>query len=319
MSIDSELEKHLAKLDQTVDPAHVDKARKLQIRAQDYEEIERLPMVVNWPAPDWQTFPYHEGFQDPEKMLLNELYPSWAGALARDDRMYTIRANYGVGIIPSIFGCGTILQENQMPWVEPLDDTVLEKALSGGLPQLTNGLGGRALETMRLFVDALSRFENLAQNVRVFVCDIQGPFDLAHLVMGHRIYTDVLDNPELVHRMMDLVTDTFIAFARLQREMLREPEGFHYHSQHFQKGAVRVCEDSPTNLSAAMYREFCKPYNERVLRELGGGWVHYCGKAHQMLPEVLSLKGLTGINFGNPEKQEAQKTFAAAADVKVPV
>jgi hypothetical protein len=168
-------------------------------------------------------------------------------------------------------------------------------------------------------MDTLSRYENLAQAVHIYVCDIQGPFDLAHLIMGHRIYMDVCDNPELVHQLLDLVTYTFIAFARMQREIIGEPEGFHYHSQHYIRGGVRLCDDSPTNLSAEMYREFCKPYNERVFRELGGGWVHYCGKARQMLPEVLALKHVTGVNFGNPEKQDLEGMFLASAAARVPV
>jgi uroporphyrinogen-III decarboxylase len=315
-----EIDEHLRKLDRLVDPAHVEEARELQRRALAFEEVERLPTLVNFPLNDWPVFPYKEAFYDPEKMLLNELAPVWVGALGRDDRMYTIRANHGVGIIPSIFGCGTrLMEENQMPWVEPLDDTELDRALSAGTPDLDKGLGGRVLDTERSFLDTISRFENLARTLRVFVCDIQGPFDLAHLVMGPRIYTEVLDRPERVHRLLDLVTQTFISFAKLQREIVGEAEGSHYHSQHYVQGSVRVCDDTPTNLSADMYREFCRPYDERVLKELGGGWVHYCGAAHQMLPEILSLPNLTGINFGNPEKQDARRMFEAAAERRVPV
>lgn len=320
MGSDVQLDNWLKKLDEVVDPAHVEASRKLQLKALNFEEVEKLPVISHWPLSEWPVFTYKEGFYDPEKMLLNELAQVWVGALAKDNRMYTIRANHGVGIIASLLGCRIKLHEdNQMPWVEPLSDTELEDALSKGVPDLTSGLGARVLDTEKFYLDTLSRYDNLAQTVKLFCCDIQGPFDSAHLVMGHRIYTDLFDRPELVHAVLDLVTNTFIAFGRLQREVIGESGALHYHSQHVIRGGVRICDDSPTNLSAEMYREFCTPYNECAMVAFEGGWIHYCGDAKQMMPEVLVLNGLTGINFGNPEKQDAGKVFSITKEMRVPV
>ncbi len=306
MSPVPDLNQRLEELNSLVDPANKADCERLIEDTFCYREVERLPGVDPTPVEGWATFPYSEAFRDPEEMLINELAGVYAGARLRDDRMYTIRANYGVGTVASMFGCSTSLTMNNMPWCEPLSDAELLDALERGVPEMTAGLGGRVLETERFYLDTLAEHPNLTKAVHVFVCDTQGPFDIAHLVMGHRIYTEIYDNPDLVHRLLDLATDTYIRFTRAQKEVVGESDGWSYHSMMKIRGGVRICEDAPTNISAESYKEFCRPYNERVLTALDGGWVHYCGKGYQIFPPLISTPGLCGVNFGNPEMQDLQ-------------
>jgi hypothetical protein len=184
------------------------------------------------------------------------------------------------------------------------------------VPDLNSGLGARVFETERFYAEMLADYPNLNAAVHTYVCDTQGPFDIAHLVMGHRIYTEIYDNPELVHRLMDVCTDTYIAFTKAQKTIIGEGNDWHFHSGTKIRGGVRVCEDSPTNLSPSSYLEFCRPYNERVLAEFGG-WIHYCGDGRHILPHVLSTPGLTAVNFGNPEKQDLRAVYDAASPLGV--
>ena len=314
------LEVHLKKLDAIVDPGHQARSEELMLRALSYEPVERLPLTINCPVPDWPTFAYRETFEDMEKMLLAELAAVWVGAGVGDDRVYTIRGNYGVGAVASMFGCEIRLtDDNIMPWASHLDDSALDKVLESGEISVESGLGARVFETERFYLKTLSGFDNLSQCVHIYVSDTQGPFDTAHLVMGHRIYTELYDNPERVHRLLDLVTDTYIRFTRAQKELIGENGGFSFHSQMAVPGAVRICDDSGINLSAELYRQFSKPYNERIFTELGGGWVHYCGDGKQILPEVLSTRGITGVNFGQPDLQDLVSIYRDAAPKKVAV
>lgn len=310
----------LKKLNELVDPDHVAQAEKRMYAAVSYEPVDRLPAVVHCPVEGWPVSCYRDTFHDMEKMLLNELNQVWVGAHIRDDRMYTVRANYGVGTIASMFGCEIALtDDNAMPWAFHLSDEELDRVLDVGEVDIEAGLGGRALETERYYLEALSEYENLAKAVRVFVCDTQGPFDTAHLVMGHKVYTEVYDNPERVHRLLDMVTDAYTRFTRAQQQIIGENDGSSFHSSLKVRGATRVCDDSSINLSAGLYREFSRRYNERVLTELGGGWVHYCGSGKQILPEVLSTEGVTGINFGNPELQDIASVYQSASEKSVAV
>lgn len=306
------LKDRLADLDALVDVGHVRRSEQLQLDALSYREVERLPTINPTPVQGWQTFPYSEAFYDSEKMLMNELAGVYVGAHLKDDRTYTIRANYGVGAIASMFGCKTSLTMDNMPWCEPLAEDDLLEALDRDV-DIAAGLGGRVFETERFYLDVLSEYASLREAVRIFVSDTQGPFDIAHLVIGHRIYTEIYDNPELVHRVLDMVTEAYISFTKAQKEIIGEGNDWSSHSQVTVPGGVRICEDSPTNISPDAYLEFCRPYNERILEEFHGGWIHYCGKGHQIFPHVISTPGLTGINFGNPEMQDLTALYEQAS------
>lgn len=308
-----DLKKRLEKLDSLIDLDHIRRSEQLLEDTFSYKPVERLPVLNPDPVPGWETFPYSEAFYDMEKMLVNELAGVWQGAHLKDDRMYTIRANYGVGTVASLFGCRISLTMNNMPWCEPLSENELLKVLDNGVPDLSSGLGARVFETEQFYRDTLSKYPNLCKAVHIFVCDTQGPFDTAHLIMGHRIYTEIYDNPELVHRLLDIVTETYIAFTKAQKEIIGEGNDWSYHSQMKVRGGTRICEDAPTNISATAYLDFCQPYNERCLAAFKGGWIHYCGKGYQIFPHVISTPGLCGVNFGNPEVQDLQYIYAEAS------
>ncbi|MDH7482123.1 MAG: uroporphyrinogen decarboxylase family protein [Armatimonadota bacterium] len=307
------LQKRLEKLDSLIDINHIRQSERLLEDTFSYKAVDRLPILNPDYVPGWETYPYSEAFYDMEKMLINELAGVWQGANLRDDRMYTIRANYGVGTVASLFGCKISLTMNNMPWCEPLSETELMKALDRGVPDLSSGLGTRVFETEQFYLDTLSQYPNLSKAVHVFICDTQGPFDTAHLIMGHRIYTEIYDNPDLVHRLLDVVTETYIAFTKAQKEIIGECNDWSYHSQMKVRGGIRICEDAPTNISSSAYLEFCRPYNERCLAEFNGGWIHYCGKGYQIFPHVISTPGLCGVNFGNPEVQDLQYIYSEAS------
>jgi len=314
------LNEYLRKLNDIIDPDVLAQAEACQRAAVLYEPVDRLPMTVACPVPGWTGFCYREAFYDMEKMLLNELGGAWVGAHVGDDRVYTIRANYGVGIIASMFGCETILtSDNAMPWCMHLTDEQLDKVLESGSIDIEAGLGRRVIETVEFYKKTLSRFDKLAQCIRIYVCDTQGPFDIAHLIMGPKIYTEVYDNPERVHRLLDLATDAYIRVTQAQRELIGESGAWSRHAQMMIRGGIRVCEDTPTNLSRDLYVEFPKRYNERVLAEFDGGWIHYCGSGKQIMPEVLSIPGVHGINFGNPEMQDIAAVYREASARKIAV
>lgn len=314
-----DLHKCLEQLDALVDPSHIAESERLIEDASLYRDVERLPTTQPAAVEGWPTFPYSEAFNDVEKMLVNELAGVYAGASLRDDRMYTIRANYGVGTVASMFGCKVSITMDNMPWCEHLSERELLAALDRGVPDVTTGLAARVLETERFYLDVLSGYPNLSKAVRVFVCDTQGPFDTAHLVMGHRIYTEIYDDPDLVHRLLDLVTQTYIEFTKAQKAIIGEGNDWSYHSATKVRGGVRICEDAPTNISPSAYREFCRPYNERIFQEFNGGWIHYCGKGYQIFPDLISTPGLHGVNFGNPEMQNLQAIYSEAAPRKITI
>lgn len=314
---------HLEKLERTVDVMHVAQSEELQKQAWDYEPVERLPLIVSFfdkvskirtAVPDWPLFPYAEVFHDPAKMLLDELSELYVGALVGDNKMYTIRANYGVGILPSLFGCRIELHgERDMPWIESLSWEEVKQAISRGVPDISGGLMERVVETEAYFREVLGPYPKLSQVVRMTVCDTQGPFNLAAEILGNRIYTDLYDHPDVVHELLDLVTETYIQAGRAQKEFLNEPldSGYNWHFR--MRGGTRIAEDYALSISPKQYEEFVVPYNERAYQAFGGGYILYCGEGRQILDGLLSTPGTTGIYLWSENAEDLLMVYPKAA------
>jgi uroporphyrinogen-III decarboxylase len=270
--------------------------------------VDRIPLAFLVDAPpSWERFRIDEAFRVPDLMLINELRPIYASALVGDDRTHTVRANFGVGILPSLFGCEIKLTYDAMPWVESLNDReAIRRIVKAGPPDTRGGLWPRVEECQQYFVARIGEYSNLSKCVSLSMCDMQGPFSIAHLVWGNDIYYAVVDEPALVTAFLEVVTDTYIRFIAQERVTAGADEDFTEFLNVLVPGKVLIREDSATNLSPHMYETFCLPYIQRTLDVLPGG-IHYCGKGHQFFDLVRACRNLTSMNFGNPELQDVAR------------
>lgn len=321
-------EPYLERLESLVDVEHVLAAEARQAMAWEYQPVDRRTTIItcrddwrhiqhDWP-PGWPQIPYSEAFRDPAKMLVSELWRAYEGALLKDDRAYTIRANYGIVIIPSILGCRYEQRGEDMPWTIALPDREAVKAmLRKGMPDLNNGLGRQVWETEAYFGETLARYPKLRQVVHVGCPDPQGPFNLASSILGTDLFIAVIECPDLVHELLGFLTEVIIAFVRRHKEITGEPEGVGYTFSYRVKGGGRIVDDAAVMLSGKMYQEFCVPYNARIAAALGGALGHFCGKGDQFFAAMAATPGIYAINFGNPEMQDLKERYQVAAKHKV--
>ena len=102
-----EIERLLDHLVETLDPGRQAETGDLHRRALTWEPVERLPLVLSYPLPEdalFKPYPHSQIFNDPEKMLYNELVHAWEISIAcrgriDDDLPCTIRANFGTVVI----------------------------------------------------------------------------------------------------------------------------------------------------------------------------------------------------------------------------
>jgi len=299
--MDQQLQDGLKRVADLIDPQHVLAAERLQKATWAYEPVERIPIIMHRATPpDWPLYPQTETFADPEKMLWNQLLETRIGVGVRDDRMMTVRANYGPAILPSLFGA-KVYVDDATTWVEPVHSSQAIRAIiDRGVPDLNGGLGAQVVETEAFFRGILHDY-GLDPYVHMFQANNQGLFDVAYLLWGQEIYIALHDEPELVHALIALITQTTIEFVRRQKEVLGEPPDEMYHWWYRVPAGVRVVDDVTFNLSPATYAEFCRPYNERLFASFGGGYIHYCG--HMLKSQALRLgtKGLRGVEMGGDE------------------
>jgi len=228
--------------------------------------VDFLPIIVDTPTPnDWPRFSYHEEFYDMCKMLINQLAQVYVHSKIEDDAMLTIRPNYGVGIIPSAFGCEIIVKGDNMPWVKPILSDI-DDVYKLRVPDMhVSGLCGKVLKTINFYKDIL-RKSGLDKYVHIYLADTQDPLDIAFLLRGVRFYKDIFTNRKEIHRLLDIATDAYVEFSKIMKDVIGEPYGEGYHRMiRMSKGEVRICEDVAVNLSLRAYIEFSKPYMKERL------------------------------------------------------
>jgi hypothetical protein len=309
-----ELAPHLEWLEARLDPAQAEAAEARQQAAAAYESASGgLPVVVSaiddmskqgelWPG--WPVVPYGEAFRDPAAMLLSELRSAHEQVMVGDDRVITLRANYGVGVIPSLLGCEVVQQGDELPWVQPLSREALGRALAAGPPNVQAGLAGWAEETAAYFRETLAPYPALGGSVRIGIADNQGPFNLAAEVIGTDIYTLVLENSRLVQDVLELVTDTYIAFTQAHKAAVGEPGDVAYNFQCRLAGGARICEDNALSISPRLYEQLCAPCNAKALAAFGGGTVLVCGEPGPHFEIMAATRGVRGFLYWH-ERPEA--------------
>ncbi len=323
----------LAWIEERLDLQHVAAVERRHLQALDWQTVDRPPVTISAPAPEpFRIYPYSEAFSDPTKMLVNELVgpgmvwgsgsPSIVNSvLLRDDFPLQIRANYGIGIMASLFGAQIHLAEDNMPWVEPVGGHRLARALAGGVPDLDRGLLPRALETMAYYREALAPYPKCSQAIRITQPDLQGPFDIAAQLWGTEIFTAFHDCPRLLGDLLALIGETYVRACRVVTSASTAHAGENSIYLHFTicRGNCLVKDDSSVMLSPRTYATFIRPANALVLEGLGGGGVHWCGSGQHWQAEVLSTPGLFCVDWGNPELHDLSAWASSLRGRRLPV
>ncbi len=201
---------------------------------------------------------------------------------------------YGTGVLASGFGVPVRFSEGMDPAVELPTISRVEQLAELGPPDFDrDGLMPRVLDTIR----AMRRLTDLP----VGVTDCQGPLTTALQIVGYdKMIYWMVDYPERIHALMQLVTDALVAWVKRQKEVagqelcddayvlgVKIPGGL---------GGVWISDDDSVIFSPALYREFVVPYNSQVLTAFGGGAIHYCGNANQHLASFLETEGLRAVH-----------------------
>jgi len=265
------------------------------------------------PVPEYYDFDHYsmrEQFHDPEKMLIESLWDIIGWSRTPSDAQLSLRPNYGVGTLASVFGCSVDMGENDMPWVT--DRPPKEKLLDIKLDELDQtGLIPQVIEFIQLSRDALKAFPH----VHIFMPDLQGPLNTAFNLRQQDLFLDMMDNQTYYHELLKTITEVFIRLTKRIKQELDEPMNGGYHGAMYMSGSgIRLVDDVSIMLSPDQYEQFSLPYVRECLKPFGGGWVHSCGDISHQLDFYLMTPEIKGINFGEPEYYDFQTLFPKLAD-----
>jgi len=311
--------KYLDILENIIDIEHVSRTRELQKAAFAFQPVHHIPTVINYEVPpdEWPIYRFDEIYENLEKMLINELRAVYIGAKVQDDRLYGIRANYGTGIIASVFGCETRVFGNTLPTGIHVSPQKLAKILESEDPDINSGLMPRVFETAGYFRQILSKHPKLSQVIGSQMFDIQGPFDNASMIWGSDVYYALYDDPEKVKMLFSKIKNVILKSAKRLREIDNCPVHEHDGAWNHVGGLV-IRLDSCINLSAEHYTSIVKPFDEQLLKEFGG-WIHFCGNANHWWRYLLDIPNLKGINPHQGEFYDLYELYDECERAKVPI
>lgn len=307
-----ELTELLDYLEEILDIEHLTNTKKLIKDCLEYKDLPRQIIRVNYDLNliGFKPITYTETTTDMAKMMYSELRKTVPGIEVRDDSIPMIRADYGVGTLPSLFGLNSRIINDNLPWVDHLNNiSDVKNLIDKGVPDLNAGFGQRVIETYEYYNDILNSYPKCKEHIKLYHADLQGPFDVAHLIMGSDIYLAIYDDPDLVLALMELVSETYIQYMKKLKPYLNdEYEGCNYHWYTLYGGQITLRNDSAVNLSLDCYREFVKPFDQKIIDTFGGASIHFCGRADQWVLDMAEMKGLKAMNFGYmPNKEFGEK------------
>ena len=323
------VEQYLEKLNNMMNPVRTRYSEELQKNAANYKKIPVLPLSMStyddmskerFPTfLDWPVYEYNEAFNEPAKMLLNELQPIYEGENFQDNRVNVIRANYGVGIIPSLFGCKIIQKDNELPWVKPITSIEgVKKIINKGVPDFNSDLLVKVNETQEYFKDKLNKYPNLKECVHIGLPDVLGPFNLAGTMLDEKLYIYLYSHVEIIKELLDLLTQTYIKFALYQKKIIGEPLSSGYYFGCRLSGGIKISEDYGLAVSPKMYEEFCLPNNVKVAEKFDGFTLVVCEDLEKnRLHSIFKTKGLRAIIYWSKNIEKLEEIYELASEKKV--
>jgi hypothetical protein len=296
----------------------------------NWEPVEKLPLVVTYPYPkitDYpHPFPHREIFDSPEKMLFNELVHAFDTSIflhskVNDNLPFTIRANFGTVVVASLMGGKIEQREDNPPWVrhfETMDE--FEAVFEKDPHDLSQGLCPRVIATYKFYHDTLADYPNLKKCIKLVLPDLQGPLDSLELLRGSKIYEDFIMEPEMVEKGLHLMAVAQIGLAMHLKQFTTDgPENYSHQHATTIKGNILIRNDSAIMISPEMYAQQVAHHDEMVLKEMGGGGIHSCGKIDFNIPEFFKLSSVRSFDFGQSYLNDLEMVWSMALGKKIPL
>ncbi len=261
----------------------------------------------------------NEAIDDRERMALQQLSGCSAAIAGGSGAIMNVRANYGTGILSSVFGADIFRMDNALntlPTTKPLEGggDAVRRILEADPPDLTNGYGGSCLETGAYFVKLFKDYPRISKYVHIYHPDLQGPMDVAELLWGSGIFFALVDTPDLVHAFLQRITETYRRFMIRWDEIAPGPRDYSAHWGFLHRGRIVIRDDSAMNLSPDMFETFIKPYDQQLMTEFDGGAIHFCGRGDHFIHHIAGISGVYAVAMSQPEYNEMEHIYRHTVD-----
>lgn len=208
-----------------------------------------------------------------------------------DDSVLHARVDFGTAVVPNAFGCNMFYPVNNLPCAADHVVKTREQIFELQKPDINVEPYRKVREWTEYFV------KHLPYGYNMMMADIQGPFNNAHLVRGNDIFFDLYDDIEAFDRLMEVVTDATIEYARAQRQWGNMKPGWQYDWSALWKGNARISNCSLHMIGHELYKKHVMKHDMKLLKDMDGGRIHYCGTAEQVIQDMAVLPHITGLDY----------------------
>lgn len=268
---------------------------------------------------DWKHININDAIADEELMILSQLERCHDALVSGGKTPMVMRPNYGVGIIASMYGAKKFVMPydtDTLPNVLALEggEEAIRRLVDGPEPKLTEGFGGHVFSVGEKFAEIRRRYPKIGRFVRFENPDGQGPLDNCELLWGSDLFYAFYDDPDLLHALLSRVTDTLLRFVRQWQTVIPNEDGLTSYFGRLGRGNIVIRNDSAMNLSPELFKAFSQPYDSRLLRELNGGMVHFCGRGDHFVEWLAQIPMLSAVDMSQPHLNNMEKILSALPD-----
>jgi hypothetical protein len=145
----------------------------------------------------------------------------------------------------------------------------------------------------------------LPPEIKVTFPDMQGPFNIAHIILGSEIFYAFTDEPDRLHRLLQLITDFMVRCYQTIGQWIG-PE----RTWDNVNNRSRIAECSVNLIGKDTYREFVLPYDKQLGEFHGELAIHPCSGPHVF---EVTLDELPNVKY--TECGIVDCAFAGAIDI----
>ena len=276
--------------------------------AVSHRESDR-PIVAFWDIAPWLTslrgVRAIDYYGDPKLMFDTQM---WLQRTFPDCKLLPgLWADFATVVLASAFGCPLHWYDDDAPYVSPALSSIEQVASLKPADPRRDGLMPKVLaytEALWRYVDDkdIEEYGLLAGTAFTM-----GPVESAALVRGYsEIFLDIYDRPDLVHKLLQIVTEGSLALLREQEKI---------------NGKLKLlvlADHFPSQLSAAHVAEFCLPYFAAIRREFPDALLLYHNEGNvDHIFDLLPKFGADIFHFGlaagaGPEGSTEVQRFRAS-------
>lgn len=253
------------------------------ITFRDYCQDARIMMDVQLRAADWRAVTVALCCDD----------------VAGPPEQYVVSVDQLRYFDAGFFGAAVDYPAGQMPSTQPcLEGDRKHWLFDQGLPDpLTGGVFAEAHRLHATMAECLAGgfvYRDRAVSLGPFGLGTDGPFTVAQSLRGIELFTDLYDDPDYVHQLLDFVVAGTVARIRAHRRFFGLPEV---------SDAWGYADDAIQMLSIKMVREFVVPAHQKLKQALTTAdriHIHLCGDATRHFRLLRDELGVCSFDTGFP-------------------